>query len=155
MCGIAGIADPRDLRPDDARLADAMLRTLAHRGPDDHVIREEPGAVLGTRRLSIIDLEGGSQPLGNEDDSVVASQNGEIYNYVELHDELTARGHLLRSSSDTETIVHLYEDHGERFVDHLRGMFAIALWDGRAAGWSLPATGSARSRFTGASPTGA
>ncbi len=129
MCGIAGIADPRGLRPGDARLADAMLRTLAHRGPDDHVVRVEPGAVLGTRRLSIIDLEGGKQPLGNEDDSVIGSQNGEIYNYVELRDQLLARGHSLRTDSDTETIVHLYEDYGERFVDHLRGMFAIALWD--------------------------
>jgi len=106
-----------------------MLRTLAHRGPDDHVVREEPGAVLGTRRLSIIDLAGGRQPLSNEDQSVVASQNGEIYNYVELREQLTARGHSLRSDGDTETIVHLYEDFGERFVDHLRGMFAIALWD--------------------------
>ena len=129
MCGIAGIADPRGLRPDDARLADVMLRTLAHRGPDDHVVREESGAVLGTRRLSIIDLAGGRQPLDNEDHSIVASQNGEIYNYVELRDQLTARGHSLRSDGDTETIVHLYEDFGERFVDHLRGMFAIALWD--------------------------
>ena len=131
MCGIAGIADPRGLQSDDARLADAMLRTLAHRGPDDHVVREEPGAVLGTRRLSIIDLAGGRQPLANEDDSVVASQNGEIYNYVELREQLTARGHSLRSDGDTETIVHLYEDYGDRFVDHLRGMFAIALWDVR------------------------
>jgi asparagine synthase (glutamine-hydrolysing) len=129
MCGIAGIADPRGLRPDDARLADAMLRTLAHRGPDDHVVREEPGAVLGTRRLAIIDLAGGRQPLDNEDHSIVASQNGEIYNYVELRDQLAARGHSLRSDGDTETIVHLYEEHGERFVEHLRGMFAIALWD--------------------------
>ena len=129
MCGIAGVADPRGLRSDDSRLVDAMLRTLAHRGPDDHVTREAPGAVLGTRRLSIIDLDGGRQPLSNEDESVVASQNGEIYNYVELRDQLSARGHSLRSDGDTETIVHLYEDFGERFVDHLRGMFAIALWD--------------------------
>src|SRR4029079_16037410 len=106
-----------------------MLRTLAHRGPDDHVVRVEPGAVLGTRRLAIIDLAGGRQPLANETGTIVAAQNGEIYNYVELREELLRRGHVLRSDGDTETIVHLYEDHGERFVDHLRGMFAIAIWD--------------------------
>ena len=151
MCGIAGIADPRGLRPDDAQLADYMLRTLAHRGPDDHVIREEPGAVLGTRRLSIIDLAGGKQPLGNRDDPVVASQNGEIYNYVELRDHLIAGGHSLRSDGDTETIVHLYEDHLEQFVEHLRGMFAIALWDVSRQRRSWPVIDSARSRCTGAS----
>lgn len=131
MCGIAGIADPRGLGTDDARLADAMLQTLAHRGPDDHAIRAEAGAVLGARRLSIIDLVTGQQPVTNEDHSVVATQNGEIYNYLELRDQLLERGHTLRSDGDTETIVHLYEDFGERFVEHLRGMFAIALWDVR------------------------
>jgi asparagine synthase (glutamine-hydrolysing) len=129
VCGIAGIADPAGLRDDDPHLVDTMLRTLAHRGPDDHVVQAEPGAVLGARRLSIIDLEGGRQPVENEDGSVVATQNGEIYNYVELREHLLARGHSLRSDGDTETIVHLYEDYGVRFVDHLRGMFAIALWD--------------------------
>jgi asparagine synthase (glutamine-hydrolysing) len=131
VCGIAGIADPRGLRPDDPNLADVMLRTLQHRGPDDHFLRTEPGAVLGTRRLAIIDVVGGRQPLTNEDGSVVVTQNGEIYNYVELRDQLAARGHLLRSDGDTEVIPHLYEDYGDDFVDHLRGMFAIALWDVR------------------------
>jgi asparagine synthase (glutamine-hydrolysing) len=130
MCGITGIADPAGVRADDTELVDAMLRTLAHRGPDDHLVRAEAGAVLGTRRLSIIDVAGGRQPLANEDGTVVATQNGEIYNYVELRRTLLARGHSLRSEGDTETIVHLYEDHGEGFVEHLRGMFAIALWDG-------------------------
>jgi asparagine synthase (glutamine-hydrolysing) len=129
MCGIAGIADPSGMRPGDEHLVDTMLRTLAHRGPDDHVVHPEAGAVLGTRRLSIIDVAGGRQPLVNEDGSVVAAQNGEIYNYVELRRELLARGHTLRSDGDTETLVHLYEEFGERMVDHLRGMFAIAIWD--------------------------
>jgi len=108
-----------------------MLRTLAHRGPDDHYVRTEPGAILGTRRLAIIDLVGGRQPLANEDGTILATQNGEIYNYIELRDLLTARGHTLRSEGDTEVIPHLYEEYGDAFVDHLRGMFAIALWDAR------------------------
>ena len=106
-----------------------MLRTLAHRGPDDHVVHAERGAVLGTRRLSIIDLAGGRQPLTNEDGTIVAAQNGEIYNYLELRQELLRRGHTLRSDGDTETLVHLYEEHGAGMVEHLRGMFAIAIWD--------------------------
>lgn len=129
MCGIAGLADPTGVREADTHLVDAMLRTLAHRGPDDHVVHSERGAVLGTRRLSIIDIAGGRQPLTNEDGTVVAAQNGEIYNYVELRRELLRSGHTLRSDGDTETLVHLYEEHGAGMVEHLRGMFAIAIWD--------------------------
>jgi asparagine synthase (glutamine-hydrolysing) len=131
MCGIAGVADPTGVREADTHLVDTMLRTLSHRGPDDHVVRSERGAVLGTRRLSIIDIAGGRQPLANEDGTIVASQNGEIYNYVELRRELLANGHSLQSDGDTETLVHLYEEHGPNLVEHLRGMFAIAIWDSK------------------------
>ena len=131
MCGIAGIATRDGLRPDDHRLADAMLRCLAHRGPDDQGSGGDGRAIVGTRRLAIIDLAGGQQPQTDESGLIFATQNGEIYNYVELREELLKRGHVLRTRSDTETIVHLYEDHGPAFVQHLRGMFAVAIWDGR------------------------
>jgi asparagine synthase (glutamine-hydrolysing) len=129
MCGIAGIASIEGLAPDDAHLVDCMLQSLAHRGPDDQYAHVEEHAALGARRLSIIDLETGRQPLANEDGSIWVTQNGEIYNYVELRDELERRGHQLNTHGDTEVIAHLYEEFGEDFVDHLRGMFAIAIWD--------------------------
>lgn len=131
MCGIAGIASIEGLAPDDAHLVDCMLQSLAHRGPDDQYAHADAHAAIGTRRLSIIDLETGRQPLSNEDGSVWVTQNGEIYNYVELRAELERRGHRLATQGDTEVIAHLYEEHGEDFVDHLRGMFAIAIWDAR------------------------
>jgi asparagine synthase (glutamine-hydrolysing) len=131
MCGIAGLATRAGLRPDDRRLADDMLATLAHRGPDEQRVFQDEHVAFGTRRLSIIDLDTGSHPLGSEDGSIQVSQNGEIYNYVELREELLRRGHTLRTTGDTEVIVHLYEEHGDGFVDHLRGMFAISLWDAR------------------------
>ena len=131
MCGIAGLATADGLRQDDAALVDHMLQSLAHRGPDDQFQSGDDRAMLGTRRLAIIDLEGGRQPLRDESGLIVATQNGEIYNYVELHADLERKGHRFQTVSDTETIVHLYEEYGTRFVDHLRGMFAIAIWDGR------------------------
>ncbi|HET9681226.1 MAG TPA: hypothetical protein VFP19_04235, partial [Candidatus Limnocylindrales bacterium] len=131
MCGIAGIADRGGIGPEDRRLIDAMLLSLAHRGPDDHAVHAESGAVLGARRLSIIDIARGRQPVTNEDGTIIAVQNGELYNFVELREQLLARGHTLRSDGDTETIVHLYEDYGDRLVDHLRGMYALAVWDAR------------------------
>jgi asparagine synthase (glutamine-hydrolysing) len=107
-----------------------MVEVIHHRGPDDDGFYEADGVSLGMRRLSIIDLAGGHQPMFNEDGTVVCVYNGEIYNHVELQKTLIAQGHRFRSDhSDTETIVHLYEQHGLDFVKHLNGMFAIALWD--------------------------
>ena len=106
-----------------------MTETIRHRGPDSdgYYVGENVG--LGMRRLSIIDLETGTQPISNEDGSLWIVYNGEVYNYLELRAELVARGHVLRTRSDTETIVHLYEEHGPRCVEHLNGMFAFAIWD--------------------------
>lgn len=131
MCGIAGVATRDGLRQEDPQLVDRMLRSLAHRGPDDQFMLGDGRAMLGARRLAIIDLEGGRQPLHDESGLILATQNGEIYNYLELRDELIRQGHVFQTRSDTETIVHLYEEHGTAFVEHLRGMFAIAIWDGR------------------------
>jgi len=126
MCGICGIAGA----PDRARLA-AMSATLAHRGPDASGEVVQGRIALASRRLSIIDLAGGDQPIWNEDGSCVVVQNGEIYNHPELMRELRRDGHEYRTHSDTETIVHLYEQHGLDFARRLRGMFAIAIWDDR------------------------
>jgi asparagine synthase (glutamine-hydrolysing) len=131
MCGICGIAtaDPRG-RPDLETVA-RMNGRLVHRGPDSDGIFHADGVALAMRRLSIIDLEGGDQPIANEDGSVTVVHNGEIYNYRELRAELERRGHRFRTHSDTEVLVHLYEEHGDDFLERLRGMFAIALWDAR------------------------
>ena len=126
MCGIAGYVGKGD-----RLLLERMCQSMLHRGPDEDGYFVAPGIGLGMRRLSIIDLAGGRQPIGNEDGSVIVVFNGEIYNYQELTAVLKDRGHVFRTNSDTETIVHLYEDHGLDFVEHLRGMFAIALWDTR------------------------
>jgi asparagine synthase (glutamine-hydrolysing) len=131
MCGIAGIATREGLAPDDPTKLDAMLCRLEHRGPDDQHAICDRWAAIGARRLSIIDLETGRQPVTNEDGSIIASLNGEIYNYVELREQLVASGHQFRSHGDTETIVHLYEERGDDFVDAIHGMFAIAIWDSR------------------------
>lgn len=106
-----------------------MTAALAHRGPDEDGFLADGPVCLGVRRLSIIDLAGGTQPLANEDGTVRTIQNGEIYNFRELNRELAGRGHELATRSDTETIAHLYEEHGLGFASHLRGMFAIAVWD--------------------------
>ncbi|HEV8396068.1 MAG TPA: asparagine synthase (glutamine-hydrolyzing) [Vicinamibacterales bacterium] len=128
MCGIAGI-----IRWNGAPVAEADLRAMCgamtHRGPDDEGLYLNGGVGLGMRRLSIIDLDGGHQPVPNEDRTVWVVFNGEIYNYRALRRELERRGHVFSTASDTETIVHLYEDYGPQCVDRLRGMFAIAIWD--------------------------
>ena len=130
MCGIAGLLGAP---PDVARAAlPRMLDRLAHRGPDDRSIVASGDAVLGFARLAIIDLSpAGRQPMTNEDGTVVSVVNGEIYNYIELRRELVTAGHTFRGGSDAEVIPHLYEQHGDGFVDRLRGMFAIGLWDAR------------------------
>ena len=130
MCGIAGIIrwDERPVLEHEIR---GMCGAMVHRGPDDEGIYLGAGVGIGMRRLSIIDIDSGHQPVSNEDGSVWIVFNGEIYNYRDLRRELQGRGHTFRTESDTETIVHLYEDFGPRCVEHLRGMFAFAIWDTR------------------------
>ena len=130
MCGIAGIFW-RDGRAASAGDVHAMCEAMVHRGPDDEGIYVGDGVALGMRRLSIIDLPTGHQPIANEDGSVVVVFNGEIYNYRELRQELIARGHRFTTTSDTEVIVHLYEEYGVVAIERLRGMFGIAIWDAR------------------------
>ena len=136
MCGITGAVWTTRGEPISPHVLDRMTDVLQHRGPDDRgtyrdICDDGSGVVLGHRRLSIIDLEGGHQPLSNEDGTVWVTFNGEIYNYRELRTELQAAGHNFRTDSDTETIVHLYEHYGDNCLDHLRGMFAFAIWDSR------------------------
>ncbi len=127
MCGICGIAEASGA-VDPARL-EAMSATLAHRGPDSDGSYVDGPIGIAARRLSIIDLETGDQPLSNEDGTVQVVQNGEIYNYRELRAELELAGHRFRTHSDTEVLAHLYEQEGDAFAGRLRGMFALALWD--------------------------
>jgi len=129
MCGIAGIVYRDRERPVAESLVRRMCGAITHRGPDDEGIYVQGAAGLGMRRLSIIDLSGSRQPIFNEDGSKVIVFNGEIYNYQELRADLVARGHRLRTSGDTETVLHLYEDRGPQCVTPLRGMFAFAIWD--------------------------
>jgi asparagine synthase (glutamine-hydrolysing) len=131
MCGICGLASVDGASSPDRAALEAMSETMVHRGPDSDGVLVEGPVGLAVRRLSIIDLEGGDQPIGNEDRSIHVVQNGEIYNYRELRAELERRGHRFSSRSDTEVLVHLYEERGPRFVDELRGMFAVAVWDSR------------------------
>jgi asparagine synthase (glutamine-hydrolysing) len=131
MCGICGFYDYQDNRPPDQQVLGEMLNLLEHRGPDDAGAHFDQGLALGMRRLSIIDLSGGKQPICNEDGTVVTVFNGEIYNYRSLRQELQSRGHVLATDSDTEVIVHLYEEYGEECVHQLRGMFGLAVWDAR------------------------
>src|SRR5712691_8227227 len=129
MCGIAGIVGAQPDYRADAADVHRMCQTIVHRGPDDEGIYVSGGAGLGMRRLSIIDLSTGHQPIHNEDRSVWVVFNGEIYNFPELRTQLENRGHQFYTHSDTEVIVHLYEEMGADCVKMLRGMFAIALYD--------------------------
>lgn len=129
MCGICGIYGFRGLGPQAEGLTKKMCAVMVHRGPDDEGYYSDGKVSLGMRRLSIIDLVTGHQPISNEDKSVWVVYNGEIYNFPELRKELVQKGHTFATKSDTEVIVHLYEEEGEDFVSRLNGMFAIALWD--------------------------
>ncbi|HEY7004368.1 MAG TPA: asparagine synthase (glutamine-hydrolyzing) [Gaiellaceae bacterium] len=130
MCGICGLAS-LDGGPVDPTPLEAMNGTLLHRGPDSAGTLVDGPVALAVRRLSIIDIAGGDQPIGNEDGSVQVVQNGEIYNHLELRRTLERQGHVFRTASDTEALVHLYEELGPGFARELRGMFAVALWDSK------------------------
>lgn len=129
MCGIAGIVNAEGLDAPCHTLVKSMCDVIVHRGPDDEGYHFSSHAGLGIRRLSIIDLQTGHQPVFSEDRSVAVVLNGEIFNFRELRSQLLERGHRFSTAGDTETIVHLYEDYGDACVEHLRGMFSFALWD--------------------------
>src|SRR5688500_7846039 len=129
MCGIAGI-----VRWNDEPVFEHEIRTMCdlmvHRGPDDHGIFVAPGVGIGMRRLSIIGLERGHQPMSNEDGTIWVVFNGEIYNFAELREELLSLGYRFRSKTDTEVLIYLYQQFGLDLLPRLRGMFAFAIWDG-------------------------
>lgn len=131
MCGIVGAFNFRSGRPVEQALVHQMNEQIVHRGPDDEGLHTDAELGIGMRRLSIIDLDSGRQPVFNEDESIAVVFNGEIYNFQEIRRELEEKGHQFRTRSDTEVIVHLYEELGEEFPTRLNGMFAIALWDSR------------------------
>lgn len=129
MCGICGFAFPNASRQPEPSLLKKMADTLIHRGPDEEGYFSRPGIGLAVRRLSIIDVKSGHQPMSNEDGTVWAAQNGEIYNFLELRAELEKRGHIFRTRSDTEVITHSYEEWDITCLEKFRGMFAVAIWD--------------------------
>jgi asparagine synthase (glutamine-hydrolysing) len=137
MCGICGIYGFSGLGPEAENTTKKMCSVMVHRGPDDEGYYSDNKVSLGMRRLSIIDLATGHQPIPNEDKTVWVIFNGEIYNFPELREELIAKGHAFFTKSDTEVIVHLYEEEGENFVSRLNGMFAIALWDKKSHAFYL------------------
>src|SRR5687768_5120603 len=128
MCGIAGLYAASGATPDLDRVK-RMVGAIGHRGPDGTGFHIEPGAGLGHARLSIIDLSGGAQPIHNGRKTIWITYNGEVFNYVELRRFLEQRGHHFYTHTDTEVIVHLYEELGDRFVEELNGQFAFAIWD--------------------------
>ena len=131
MCGIVGLTTPEARRNAALQIVRRMAGSIVHRGPDDEGFHAGSRAVLGMRRLSIIDLAGGHQPIANEDETLWAVCNGEIYNFKRLRAELENAGHAFRTGSDVEVLLHLYEEHGERLLERVSGMFAFALWDAR------------------------
>jgi len=131
MCGIAGIFEFGEKAHVDSGVLRRMCDVIAHRGPDDDGFFTQGRIGLGMRRLSIVDLSTGHQPISDEDGSITVVFNGEIYNHRSLRENLITRGHRYRTQSDTETIVHLYEEYGNDCVQHLRGMFAFAIWDAK------------------------
>ena len=130
MCGICGFSGQASGEDEARGILSAMCRTIYHRGPDDEGIFAADGVGLGARRLSILDVQGGHQPLSNEDGTVWAAHNGEVYNFPELKEELQGRGHRFKTGTDTEAVLHAYEEWGMEFAGRLRGMFASAIWDG-------------------------
>ncbi len=131
MCGICGFIQTQDQGLDTRSVLHAMCRTIQHRGPDDEGHYIQDNAALGARRLSIIDVAGGHQPISNEDGSVGIAHNGEVYNFPQLREKLLAAGHIFKSRTDTETVLHAYEEWGLDFAEKLRGMFVSAIWDSR------------------------
>src|SRR6201996_4388979 len=129
MCGIAGIVDLAGNRTIALGVVQKMTQAIIHRGPDEEGYFQRPGVVLGSRRLSIVGLADGQQPVTNEDRSVSVVFNGELFDYVERREELKERGHRLVTHCDTEIIPHFWEDYGEGMWEKLRGQFAVALWD--------------------------
>ena len=129
MCGIAGIVASDQLDEDDGARALLMRDVLTHRGPDGAGLHADAHAVLAHRRLSIVDLAGGHQPLANEQGNIWVTYNGEIYNHADVRSTLETAGHQYRTRSDTETIVHAYEQWGDDCMTRFRGMFAFAIWD--------------------------
>ena len=129
MCGICGIVYFDKEREVDRSILEKMTRVMVHRGPDDGGFYLNRNVGLGHRRLSIIDVSGGHQPMSNEDSTVWIVYNGEMYNYLELQDDLIKKGHRFRTQSDTETIIHAYEEFGEKCLEKFRGMFSFAIWD--------------------------
>ena len=130
MCGICGAIDFNE-SPDAAEVVRLMTPTMQHRGPDDEGYLDRGPLSLGMRRLSIIDVEGGHQPIFNEDGTIGVVLNGEIYNFQDLQQQLKDLGHTFRTRSDSEVIAHAYEEWGEDCVERFQGMFALAVWDGR------------------------
>src|SRR5712671_850430 len=143
MCGICGVIGFERTDQSEA-ITRRMMEALRHRGPDEDGLLVAPSVALGMRRLSIIDLPGGHQPIFNEANNVAVVFNGEIYNYKQLRGTLEGSGHAFRTHSDTEVIVHAYEEWGEECVRELRGMFAFAVWDARASGTTGDAARRAR-----------
>ncbi|MCL2332092.1 MAG: asparagine synthetase B, partial [Actinomycetia bacterium] len=131
MCGFVGYLDPGNVDYDHQATIKAMADTIAHRGPDDesYFVDAPGGYAAGFRRLSIIDLEGGRQPMSNEDDTLVLMLNGEIYNYQALRAELEAAGHVFKTHADSEVVLHGYEQWGTGLFEHLRGMFAFVIYN--------------------------
>src|ERR1700738_4123201 len=131
MCGICGVLELGHDHPVSREDVEVMAGELFHRGPDDAGYYLNRPVALGFRRLSIVDLCGGHQPMPNEDRTIWIVFNGEIYNHATIRPDLERRGHRYATRSDTETIIHLYEEYGDDCVQHLRGMFAFAIWDSR------------------------
>jgi len=132
MCGICGYIHLDRIKRPQENILKGMMDTLAHRGPDDQGFHLKDNVALGHRRLSIIDLSTGHQPMYNEDRTIVIVYNGEVYNFLELKEGLVRKGHIFRTHSDTEVIIHAYEEYGEDCLKYFNGMFAFALWDSRS-----------------------